>query len=337
MLGCGNPLLDISAEVPQAFLDKYKVKLNDAILAQPEHLPIYDDLVQNFQVQYIAGGATQNSIRVCQWMIQKPNATSYIGSVGNDKYGETLRKCAQADGVHVKYHVDSAAPTGTCAVLVCHHDRSLIANLGAANNYKFDHLVSPAVESVWKRAKFIYIAGFFLTVSPPSIMHMAKHAAETGKLFAMNLAAPFICQFFSEPLLAALAYCDIVIGNESEAAAYAEKMGLPDKSATAVGKAIAALPFGSPNKKHRTVIITHGAHATVVIEKGEVKSYPVPPVPESELVDLNGAGDAFVGGLLAWLAKGKSVAEAVGAGHYAASVVVRQSGCTLPKTKPTYV
>lgn len=33
-----------------------------------------------------------------------------------------------------------------------------------------------------EKAKFLYSAGFFLTVSPESMMTVAKHAAETGKV-----------------------------------------------------------------------------------------------------------------------------------------------------------
>lgn len=40
---------------------------------------------------------------------------------------------------------------------------------------------------------------------------------------AMNLSAPFLVQFFGEQMSAALAYCDYVFGNESEAAAFGEK------------------------------------------------------------------------------------------------------------------
>ena len=63
ILGMGNPLLDISADVPQDLLDRYGVQVNNAILAEEKHLPVYEELVNNFQVNYIAGGATQNSIR----------------------------------------------------------------------------------------------------------------------------------------------------------------------------------------------------------------------------------------------------------------------------------
>ena len=65
---------DISADVPMELLEKYDVKLNDAILADPggKHMPLYDELVADHKVQYIAGGAGQNSCRVAQWMFSSP-------------------------------------------------------------------------------------------------------------------------------------------------------------------------------------------------------------------------------------------------------------------------
>ena len=67
-------------------LDRYGVSPNNAILADEKTMPVYEDLVSNFSVQYIAGGATQNSIRVAQWMLKTPGATSYFGCVGADEY-----------------------------------------------------------------------------------------------------------------------------------------------------------------------------------------------------------------------------------------------------------
>lgn len=42
----------------------------------------------------------------------------------------------------------------------------------------------------------------------------------------MNLSAPFLCQFFKEQMDSVLPYTDYVIGNESEALAYAESHDL---------------------------------------------------------------------------------------------------------------
>jgi hypothetical protein len=102
VLGMGNPLLDISAAVPLEFAEKYAgidrdfvqigqvsrefanfplgvtarlliacvfwrrrygLAMNNAILAEEKHLPLYSEMIEKFPVEYIAGGATQNSIR----------------------------------------------------------------------------------------------------------------------------------------------------------------------------------------------------------------------------------------------------------------------------------
>lgn len=84
LLGCGNPLLDISAEgifpfalllrclrwpivvcrvraVPEEMLTKYEVKLNNAILAEPKHLPMFVFRLFVCQLQRSNG----NGMQVC--------------------------------------------------------------------------------------------------------------------------------------------------------------------------------------------------------------------------------------------------------------------------------
>lgn len=53
---------------------------------------------------------------------------------------------------------------GTCAVLVHGGERSLVANLAAANNFTADHLATPHAQEIIEKAQFYYIASFFLTV-----------------------------------------------------------------------------------------------------------------------------------------------------------------------------
>ena len=38
-----------------------------------------------------------------QWMLQIPGATSYIGCIGKDMFGEEMKKNAQAAGINVSY------------------------------------------------------------------------------------------------------------------------------------------------------------------------------------------------------------------------------------------
>jgi len=70
VVGLGNPLLDISANVEEDFLSKYDLKPNNAILAEEKHKPMYDEMIKKYKVDYIPGGATQNTLRVAQVIVR---------------------------------------------------------------------------------------------------------------------------------------------------------------------------------------------------------------------------------------------------------------------------
>ena len=329
LFGMGNPLLDISSDVPAAYLEKYGLKPNDAILAEEKHMPIYKELLEQ-PVKYIAGGATQNSIRVAQWMLQRKAATTYIGCIGKgDEFGAQLRKMAEKDGVRVQYMENDKHPTGTCACLITEKVRSLVANLGAANHYKKEHLMKPENWALVEQARIAYIGGFFLTVSPESILEVGKHCAETNKTFIMNLSAPFIPHAFKEPLLKALSYIDILVGNEAEAAALSQSLNLGLEDIKEIAKEIVKRPKINLNRP-RVVIFTQGAGAVLVCRGDTVTEFPILPIKEEEIVDTNGAGDAWVGGFLSQLVLDKPIDECIRGGNYTANVVIKRSGCTYP-------
>jgi adenosine kinase len=334
--GIGNPLLDISADTSQEQLDRYGMTMNNAILAEEKHLPLYNELKSQNPL-YVAGGATQNSIRFAQWMLQQTGATNYLGCIGSDAFGEQLAKCLTDDGVGEHYMRDPQTATGTCAVLIQNKERSLCANLAAANNFQESHLVEK--KDVWQSAQFYYIGGFFFTVSQPSIMTVARHAHENNKTLAINLSAPFIPQFFGAGIAEVMPFVDIVVGNESEAEAYGA--ALDTKDPETVARHICQLPKENP-KKPRVCIITQGSLRTIVAVAGMNGNKPtvmfvdVPPVAPEDIVDTNGAGDAFVGGFISQYVQGKYLATCVEAGHYASSNVIKVSGVVVPSTPPTW-
>ncbi|KAI8815959.1 Ribokinase-like protein [Fimicolochytrium jonesii] len=328
-LGIGNPLLDMSAVVDAEFLKKYNLKSNDAILAGEEHKPLYKEMPEKYEVEYVAGGATQNSMRGAQWLLPA-KSTVYIGCVGKDANAQKLREAAAKDGLRTEYLEDAEAATGLCAVLITGIERSLCTDLQAANLYKIDHLKKPEIWGLVESAKFYYTSGFFLTVSPPSAMLIAEHAAKTNKVFGLNLSAPFISQFFKEPLNNLLPYVDILFGNESEAEAYSTSNNWNLTDVSEIALKLASSPKVNASRS-RLVVFTQGAHDTVVVQDGKVTKIPIIPIAREKIVDTNGAGDAFVGGFWAQYVQGKSLETAVKAGHYVANVVIQRSGPTYPK------
>ncbi|XP_068161166.1 adenosine kinase-like isoform X2 [Antennarius striatus] len=336
LFGMGNPLLDISAVVDKDFLDKFGLKSNDQILAEDHHKTLFEEIAKKNDVEYHAGGATQNSVKVAQWMIQEPHrVATFFGCIGTDRFGEILKQKAREAHVDARYYEQSEQPTGTCAACINGSNRSLVANLAAAECYKKEkHLDLDGNWELVEKAKVYYIAGFFLTVSPESILKVAKHASENNKIFCTNLSAPFICQFFKERLMEVMPYVDILFGNETEAATFAEVLGFETDDIAEIAKKTQNLPKVN-TKRQRVVVFTQGKDDTAATVGGGVTMFPVLEMDQNKIVDTNGAGDAFVGGFLSALVQEQALEECLRAAHYAANVIIKRVGCTFPE-KPSF-
>jgi adenosine kinase len=108
-----------------------------------------------------------------------------------------------------------------------------------------------------------------------------------------SLSAPFIPQFFKEPLDKTAPYWDYVIGNETEAISYAQSHDLKTENIEEIAVALAKLPKAN-SKRERVVIITQGLDPTIVATASggnvDVKTFPVHKIEESKINDTNGAG-----------------------------------------------
>ena len=136
------------------------IRLSDpAILADEKHLPLYKDMVDNLNVEFIPGGAALNSMRVAQWILQKPNVVSYFGCIGDDDYGRILVNKAHEAGVNIQPQINKEYSTGTCAVLITGTKRSLVANLSAANQFKRTHFDNKENWDLVEKAEYFYIGG----------------------------------------------------------------------------------------------------------------------------------------------------------------------------------
>jgi len=323
----GNPLLDMQVTHGERLLEKYSLNSNDAILAEQKHAPIYDELVREHKVTYVAGGASQNAARGAAYILP-PGSVVYTGCVGDDELAEQLKAANKREGLDQVYQVKKGEKTGACAVVITGHHRSLVTDLRVAEKFEQSHLSSPAVAPLIEGAKVFYVEGYFLTHGVSSTLELSQRATASGKTFVLNLSAPFIPQFFGSQLQQVMPYCDIIIGNEAEAEAWASANKLPDpKDLPAVAKAVALLP--KANSSPRVIIFTQGPKSTILVTSAEPdspKTFTVNPLRDEEIIDTNGAGDAFAGGFLGAYVAGKTLDECVEAGHILGGMCVGQVG-----------
>jgi adenosine kinase len=187
-----------------------------------------------------------------------------------------------------------------------HPFRSLVTTLRAAEKSDKAHLSIPEVARLIDNAMFFYVEGYFLTNGLDCALEIAKKASESGKVrsclafdgtrcapcsfsprFSPYLSAPFIPQFFEVQLEQIFTYCDYVISNESEAAAWASAVGLPDKDdIPAIASSIAKLSKSNPLRS-RTVIITQGPNSTVAVSAADPDNPKVFPITRLEMDKLS--------------------------------------------------
>ena len=334
LMGIGNSLLDITVLTEKSFLDRFNLLPNNAIIAGSAHKELYDTMMREFKPAFLPGGATQNSIRVAQWLLQKPKATTFFGSVGDDQFGEILKRTAESVGVNVRYEVVPGVSTGRCGAVITGEHRSLVTQLGAAQSFTSAFLDDPLNWKYVMKAQHIYIGGFFLPVSIESVLKLLEHAVEHDKTVIMNLHATFLCKIFADPKLNLMQYIDVLFGNGDEAREFSNLMDFNCKDVKEMARKTSQLPKLN-NHRDRIVVFTQGRDPTIVAHGGEVTEYPITPIDPRLIKDTNGCGDAFVGGFMSQLAQGKSIKECLRCGFYASKVVIQHFGCNYPD-KPDF-
>ena len=253
------------------------------------------------------GGATLNSVRVAQALLQAPGATAFLGAVGEDERGDQMRsQLADAGVVAALETVGGGEATGHCAVLVYESHRSLAGVPGAARLLSADFCAAAEQVELQESASIVAIDGFALASPARSetTKAVAKRAVEAGGRVAVNLQSANLLRFNEaarETLCALLPLSSFVFGNVDELEAFAVLSGWP---AAEDGQSVEswATRLAAELAPGGVAAITAGAQPALLAcppDAGGVSHHPVAVLQEGELGDTNGCGDAFEGGFLA--------------------------------------
>ncbi|GBB90148.1 hypothetical protein RclHR1_01700011 [Rhizophagus clarus] len=329
LLGIGNSLLDLfvyNSEEVEKLIEKYELlpkpidkdfnKINEFL----NEVSKYPDTLK------VPGGTAQNSLRGAQRLLP-PNSTVIIGCIGKDEFGKTLKRVLNNDGVKTEYMEVDNYPTGISSFNKLTNNKYFVRNnKGAATRYNLENLKSPSKWKFVENAKYIYVCGFILKENFHIVKEIYKHTSENNKVYATNLSSVKSVKKYKHRIDEISPYWDIIFGNESEALTFAEMSNWNTTDILEVTKKLAQLPKYS-NNFVRIAVITRDARSTIYADQnGTIKEYPVIPIAENDLIDVTGAGDAFVGGFLSQFIQGKSADECIMAGHKLSNYIIRQVG-----------
>lgn len=238
-----------------------------------------------------------------------------------------------------RYIIQDSYATGISVDLVRGADRSLVANIGAAEHFTVQDFVrdNKYLQSL-NKTDYVYVEGFFLTHRVDIAKYILNYCTENQKPFVFNISGVYMCDrqpadmaFFGEN-------CDIMFGNRREYTALSKVMnheGDVESFAINLTKRHPKktyLPFG------KIAVITDGSRSVVcAYDNGNLKKIIVPKIEKEQIRDTTGAGDSFVSGFLAGLFNDHNPDVCLAWGCWVSQKIIQEYGCTVPKYSPNEI
>jgi sugar/nucleoside kinase (ribokinase family) len=306
VLAVGNAIVDVLGSTNEAFLAQHGVpKGGMTLIGDDKAAEITAALPAEAQV---AGGSAGNS---CACLASLGGRARFVGKVGEDALGEVYRASMREIGVAFETPATRDAPTGRCLIAVTPDaERSMATALGAAGFVSEADILAEEVHG----AKVTFLEGYLFEGELPrrAFEHAAEHAHGAGRKVALTLCDVGVVERQHGPLMAFLKGVDLLFANESEALALT--------GAGSVDEAVERLRALVP-----AAAVTRSEHGSIVFGEGQAPE-AVPASSPERLVDTTGAGDAYAGGFLFGLTRGRSLPDCARLGSLAASEVISHMG-----------
>ena len=333
IIAIGEPIIDISSQIDEETLQKYGLKLGQTILANEENYPFFNKLENSAEVYYTPGGSVLNILRVASKFLNQESNNKYkltmLGSVGSDKFKLNILNTLNSSGIKPILQIIPNIETSRCAVGICKKDRCLVTDIRASKYLSEDFLVQNAQEILNHDA--LIIEGYFLKDKYELCKKLCEEFNRLNKLVILTLCNTFMIEFHNEKIIELSNRADIIFGNFRTIQLLVGERG--NNIQETIEKAHKKF-----TPKERLLVITAGCQGAFCskfnyqkMQLEFISQYFPSYIKRSQIVDLNGAGDAFFGGFLSQQMKGKILKVCFKAGNDAANIVLRNVGCSFSK------
>ena len=306
--GIGSALLDFTVEVDDGVLDRFGLVKGGMQLIDEERSRELLDELKNHPLEISPGGSAANTVA---GVSNFGGSGLFIGKVGNDVHGSRYIDDTESSGVKAHLGRNDHMTGHAITFITPDRERTFATHLGAAQRLSRDDISEQDI----RNSRIIHIEGYLF--EPPGLREVCMHAIEIAKKHgvrvSIDLSDPgLILRIHGVFMDVVKRYADIVFVNEDEARSFTGKereMAL-DHIHELCGFAVVKLGPGGSLIKSRGV--SHNI-----------------PVYKTEVVNTNGAGDMYAGGLLFGLARGMTPEQSGKLGSYGSSLVISQVGARL--------
>lgn len=279
--------------------------LNMDLVARAERLPRGGETLAGDSFFTVPGGKGANQAVAAARL---GASVAMVGNVGDDAYGRQLREALEVEGIDCQaVGVCPGVSSGVALIVVDAASQNAIVIIPGGNGL-LDPQSVQRFDALLEHAQVIICQ---LEVPYATVGWVLARGRELGKTVILNPApasSPLPAQWF--------AHIDYLIPNESEAEALT---GLPVADLSGAQRAAERLRVLGAGK----VIVTLGAQGALFVDAQGSRHFPATPVKP---LDTTAAGDTFVGGFAAGLARGLEEGEAIVQGQRAAAISVTRAG-----------
>nr|WP_281358234.1 ribokinase [Hongsoonwoonella zoysiae] len=227
-----------------------------------------------------------------------------IGAVGTDDFARAALSNLEKAGVDLDHVRKLGGATGLAMIGVDEGGENLIMCASGVNS----RVAADWLDGVLEKGDLLVLQRE-LAVEP--IEQAVEKARAVGALVLLN-AAPS----GGEGLSRLIDRVDILVANEAEAAEIAADLGIGETESPHA----ALMALSAPQ---RLTVITLGSRGLIARHQDTIWRVSAPMI---SVVDTTGAGDAFIGGLAAALARGADVARALKEGAAAGALACTATG-----------
>ncbi|MDR5738384.1 MULTISPECIES: ribokinase [unclassified Caballeronia] len=281
--------------------------LNMDLVARAPRLPLPGETLAGHAYAQAPGGKGGNQAVAAARLGAQ---VAMIGCVGNDTNGATLKGRLEAEGIDCTALATSEhAPTGVALIIVDDASQNAIVIVAGSNAEVTPERIV-AQEDMLARADVIVCQLETPAETVRAALAAGRRLGRTTILNPAPAASALPADWF--------ALIDYLIPNELEAGTLTgAAIATPDDARRAA--------HALKGKGARNVIVTLGAQGVYALLEGDGDGRHLPS-PKVDAVDTTAAGDTFIGGFAAELARGSAVADAIAFGQRAAALAVTREG-----------
>ena len=283
----------------------------DLFVPPLERLPLEGDLVvtEDFLVQP-GGCAANTAIALAKLGI----SVSVAGKIGKDTFGDSVERDLQTSGVRTDAlrRSSSYGTSKTVILPVIGEDRRYIHTIGANADFTVDDIAFPLA----MQAQVFALGGYFVLprLEPLRFADLLDSMRKNGVRTVLDIVVPASTDHPTlDDLRPILPFIDVFVPNAEEAAILTGETD-PGKQAELFLRAGCNI-----------TIITRGKDGALLMSAHETLEAPAFPV---EVVDVSGAGDAFVAGFIVGLLDQWSLADSLRFASVIGASACTQLGCT---------